>query len=587
MLCFPALLLLALPHSSAGDPSQAPVVLRSYDLSSAVPFQAQQPQGARLFPLLVDSSWSGLFEHEMSGGGAEMLVELARDAWAEEFQQPDRVLMLDEHQRLVVRAPEAVHKGVAQLIAFWEQAFATGTELVIDVALAERPPAAFAPALVGPAEADKLLASWGGGARRQSYRLRIAPGALGTLEDARLIDVVPEFNCEIAQSSAVLDPVTEQVQTGLRLCARTAPAPGGQWLALAAGWSEAAGALREDALRVSAMLVSDKGSETLSMGARIQGLDIEARSFALNAFLPEGRVLLLQTATQVQAAHSAALVAIRAAGPAPQRELQLALEGLEERGRFQVHNGQFAFPPRVLLASENLGGLSQPECLLRGNDVQAHLTAQLFPPNFEPLHSLLDYEYSMLTNWEPFLILRRSVDGSAETPPGNPDFALVLSRLCPSPRMFQVTLHLRRAGTEPVSVARAVVPLRLGETSAVVLGAESHRLIDYDVEVAQNASVSDPVVVDSFDGAVFQVSAQVGLRGEVLVQLQGLGRVQRTAWTEFDARSPVGGPVSQASFDFVQWRERLSFAKDGAKLAVLGDSGGRGLVLEVEALELR
>lgn len=576
------------PRTAAAEPQ---LLVRTYDLSSAMPWRAGYRNDAVLFPLLLptDSGWN-----EPGASEGEVLVERVQSLYASEFESPGRWLRLDPEAHLVARAPETVHQGIAKLLAFMESAFGQTTELVVDVVSLAGAQSPLPSSVLAAADADKLLAGFG---KRATYRMRIRAGATGTVELATQQDLVVDYNCEVAQAATILDPIVEAVRTGLLLDARAAPAPGGTWLALAMRDAQQVGDVRDVPMRFRSLIVAQDQNVGTQSPRGLQSLCVENRSLAVNTFLPEGKVLAFQTALDVQSRKSSALVCVRAANKALPAELRFKLDGAGTQGDVRAFQWQFALPPRVrayvpegLQPSEP--GQRETDDLMVGAGAQRALHWQWVedPPDML-IDGLRTDDALAVRDWRPWLFVNRE---EGYPPPETPseDTAVVLSRLAPSTRLVQLAFTLRRPGAPNAAVARAVLPVRVGETSAFVLGTEQHRLYDYNVEIAQSAAVADPLVYDSFDGIWVVARPEAGVSGDASVVVTARARVQRGEARTFDAQASTIGDVEEATFDRLLVHEKLAFPKDGSVRTIqLGDpsgaSGPGALVLDVEMTDVR
>lgn len=586
------LLALALACSATANDTavQSPLVLRSYDLSAIQPSLPAQRMAARLLPRLLSGSGAAERGSERTSQADELVAEIEH-LYGAELQQEGRSIQLWDGARLVVRAPEAVHQGVAQLLEFWENAFASSTELTIDCVRLDAPGLAATPGLVTLADADRMLGALPPAAQRRTYRIVVAPGETGALELVATKRLVVDLDCEIAQEAGLLDPKVENVETGVRIEAACAPAPGGVWLALVQRELALLG-VRETELRTHVQISADSSFEERSLARELQGADVLNSSLGFNAFLPEGKALVVQTSLGVETGRTSALLVVRAAGPTPPREYHLALNGLGRRGEIDVYAWGFSAPPSVT-AKGRYGALDEFSLAAWSNESaeERALFVQFDHASADPLFGFLQDDPAEFHHlWGPFLVAGADSEPASDGAKRREIHALVASRLAPAPRLLQVTLTLKRARGSGEALARAVLPVRLGEQGFVVLGTESHRLWDYDVEVAQKASIADPLVCDSFDGFVGAVRPRLAAGGGIAVELYGEARVQHGPAREFDARATTIGALWQADFDQVSLRERVVFPKDARKPVVLGDAGGNGpggLQLEVEVAELR
>lgn len=577
--------------STSDTAAQAPLVLRSYDISAAQPWGPVSRGWLQLLPRLFagPQEFSRGEEHEPRP--EELLAQLEH-LYGAELQQEGRSLELRSAKQLVVRAPEAVQQGVAQLVEFWENAFAASTELAIDCVRLEGQGLAAPSGLLSIADAERLLAALPAAAQRRTFRLSVAPGEAGSVDLTATHRLVTDLNCEIAQEAGLLDPDVESVPTGLRIDVRCAPAPGGLWLALVQRDVTLLG-VREVDVRSHVQIATESAVEDRPLARKLQGADLLDGSLGLNAFLPEGKALVVQTALGVETGRASTLFVVRAVGATAARESHLALNGLGRRGEIDAYALEFSAPPTVVARADQIDFEHFSLATWRHDSEDSRaLLAQLERGSADALIGYLSDEPAEAhTTWGPYLVVRAEPDPVSDGPRRRELHSLVASRLAPAPRMVQVTLTLKRAHTAGEPLARAMFPVRIGEQGFVVLGTESHRVCDYDVEVAQKASIGDPVVCNTFEGFVGIVRPRPAAAGGLALELYGEARIQRGPAREFDPRASTLGAIWQADFDQLSLRERVVFAKDArTRTVVLGDagmSGPGGLQLEVEVTELR
>jgi hypothetical protein len=128
--------------------------------------------------------------------------------------------------------------------------------------------------------------------------------------------------------------------------------------------------------------------------------------------------------------------------------------------------------------------------------------------------------------------------------------------------------------------------MRLEHSAAVTLAIEDPVVFDYDVEVAQEASVADALVFSEFEGLVLWLHATKSPRGDLVLDVSA-GGSQMTGQRE---TIDLGAhDLEQTTFDQVLARQRITFRADqpGPWKAVIGDAGsGKGstgsLRLEIE-----
>lgn len=580
-----------------GDPganaAPIPLVLRRYDISAAVAWHATPRVGERVFPSLLGPPGVSKLEDWVDAGAwdpdAEQLIAIVQAVYAEEFQSAGRTLWDDGNAHLFVRAPESVHKGIQELIAAFESACARPTEIAVDIVRQPAGAAAIESSIVSPADAERLLGA--AGATRMSYVLRIPAGNVGWLDATTRQDLVIDYDVEVAQASVQFDPVVAAVESGVRIEARCSPAPGGAWLALVMRDVLPVGGAREIPFDSTTSITTERGPNALRGPSTLQSLSAQTRALGLNTLLPEGKAMLIQTALGTRDAQGSTLVCLRLVGAAPPRQLEIGPQSAARDRRGTLVNAQFAVPPRCypLNPGEDFEGQidhvrslrwrRHPEEALAIYSVlgqrRVDEVAGLFPENLE--REIVG----------PWVLLRVDPAQSPSADDPTEDVATILARAAPSTRLLQLRLTLERKGSPPI--ARASVPLRTGEASTLVLGAEATYVADYDVEVAQSAAILDPIVAIAFEGFVVRALPRSGVDGSPSLDLSVLASARREPAREFEPRPVSAGSVTEETMEELIAHERMFFGKPGgaARSVTLGDGAGSGLSLIVELDEVR
>ena len=570
-----------------GDPTREAGELRTYDLQPLlVPYRAE----FELQVLPCRGSPGGMEERERFDTG--IVIELVRALCAPEFEYEGRSLQ-EQGGVLCVTAPAAVQERVAKVISFLGTALSARTELAVDELVLAEPLAKDPAPLLSPEEAQRLLA--GAGVHR-SWKIAVRPGWTGTALSQRAISFVSDWNCEIAQGAAILDPVVDVVPAGDAIACGAAPAPGGMWLALLARSGESAGP-KDHPLEVYATVATDStpvpnpqpnqpaaraGGRTLQAGPRVwQSVPIAMHALALNCFLPDGKVLCLAGTLAAGEPRGSRLLFVRRlnAPGAPVQGIALDPKGSGGRDLVLVDTGWLR-PPFCASEGDLRGGGALP---LRADEETERLRFLLHGADSGRAHELLgDLPGCDVFDSSAWLVIARN-SRSGESPQIDPAVTR-LGNGAPMPQSFSAELTLRRG---PNVIARSTLALRSGVASTVVVGAEDELLYDWDVEVAQSASVADPQIKASFEGLCARLRVERDAVSGLLLDIRGFGQARIGELRNLDPQVPTVGPMSQATWDRLGIEERLTLPADGPKKAVFGDSGGAGMLLEVTLGELK
>jgi hypothetical protein len=226
------------------------------------------------------------------------------------------------------------------------------------------------------------------------------------------------------------------------------------------------------------------------------------------------------------------------------------------------------------------------------------LSARFAPSSLDLLGEFLTESDDQLSirNVGPCLFLSRdpsSTRGTAPLLPGpGTDGVSILDAFTPAARIVQVTALLRRAGGT-LPIARCSIPIRIGESGCAVLGTESIEVGDYNVEVAQSASIADTVMRIGFDGIALEFRPGFAPSGNLTIGLTARAHVRRGERRELSLGVRSLGTLDESTYDQLFVRETLVFAKaeSAPKRFLLGDASQNStlgtLSLEVEAVEVR
>lgn len=596
-------LLLSLLSVDGGPRSAEPSVVKVYDLTTALPGPMLHGGVETLLPYLAGND-----RYDDQDGdpmnGSDTLIDLLRGMCGDEFDYEDRSIRLEENGRLIVQAPPALQARTEGYLAFLESVFGPSLELRIDaVELPEGAAAEAIPALLSPADADKLLAR-GGRAGVQSWRLRVRAGDTAGLDLTRVASMVTDYDMEIAQASAVADPIVDDVAVGVRLFARGAPSAGGTWLSLILRRGDPLGEIVQRRIPVAGQVTTQEWIQTQAVASAYQRIDVLNRSLALDTYLPENRVLAIQSAilsgtrTRVEV-----LLVRRESGSLPIfKQIALDKKGEAAGGKLLFLNGESIVPPTCHVEAGAIPSSSVPSAWLmtkpRDGNREFGVWANFGDESLDVLRDLLGAsdEDLEIRNVGPCLFIRRDANSARRDAPllpsregAGPDF---IERYAPLPRVAQISATLRRAGAS-APVARCSIPIRFGENGCVVLATEAIELADYDVEVAQSSSVADSVMRIGFDGIALRLRPALALSGDLVLDLVARAHVRRGEARELDLGVPGLGTLDESTHDQMFAREKLVFGKaeGAAKRFVLGDasesSTAGSLSLEIEAVEVR
>ena len=592
-----ALVLSLLPTS--GDAAEAAEnVLRVYDLSSVAASheEEQDPFDVVLLPFLrlhyeMDDD---IYSEVEEGGGAEGLVDLITNLYGDEFDYEGRTIHLGAKGKLAVRGPEALHQRIDELISFFDQSINAQVDLLVDVVRFAPGAGAAVPAgsVIDAAEAESWLGGAAQGAERESYRVSLRSDRATVLDMTRNVAALVDYDVEIAQGSAIADPITGSAVLGTRLALRGAAGNDGLFLALS--WrrgDETPGASSRELN--SKLMIASADEQVTYVGASptVENLQVAGRAAGLNTYLPDGKALVLHTDVGLSRYAVEEVIVLRVAGGGLAGQRTLAFD---DRG--------------VELVVADLGSLSPPRCVATGallwpGYVPEHLSSRLWRRTLlatQLWRGEEDFHVDVLLEGVRYLTEDRMGRWLVTRPDGSggpPEAIAAEQRLLrstfaalqPDPGLVDLSFRLTRAGGEgPAADIGARFPVRLGESCTVVLGIEELEVRDYDVEVAQYAATADPIVFHAFDGLALWARPERDPKGGMLIEVRGGGHLLlgREALPLGIETMPF---VDQSDFAhlFVSERVRMQRGDDGRWRTVFGLAGGGGtseplqLVVEV------
>jgi hypothetical protein len=560
----------------AGPADEVPaMIVRSYDLRGVAPLQPSQNPALRLLPYGITMNMEVPGVEETEGVDVNVIVDAIMGLMGSEFEYEGRGLHVENGDRLVVAAPRDVQEKVQRALTAFEQAFSSGVDVSVDV-LTVKPDVDLArlvpSAVIGSAEADRLLGDLKGVTEKaSSQRVRLQLGRSSVIDLSRQIAFVRDYDVEIAQSAATADPIVDTARIGTQLVLRGAPAADGISLAVFVRRADLAGDVRKREFPISAGIVSEHGGLAIEEVARdLQSPDIQFRSLALNTFLRDGQALVATISVDGPKPKSQEVLVLRLAGertPVVQT-LRLDVSGTDgTMARELTLVDASLLAPSVLEIEPlvpSIAGLSYSSPS-GGDQPVGFLFARLHEPSLDAAVEALrlafpDYSFPCVRS---LIVNVHEVSSGGE----NPQIKPVALELAPKQVVRSVTLALKRSGRS----ARICIPVRVGEVSAGVAGLEQMVVSDYDVDVANDATVPNPVTQAIVDGVGFWLRSSLTPSGDLALEVKLKANLRVDDGRESEVRSPFYKVLDLPVFDTLWIDERLSFG-GGTKEITLGDA---------------
>lgn len=551
-------------------------VLATYDLRTVMPrWDAGTSWSQTLLvpPAVSPHEEVASIEHslEYADLASFELLDLLTQVLGDELRREGRELLVEGHT-LTVLAPPSLHEQVRAILAGLEATLAGTVALRVDVlSLAESGGEAggeLAPAgLLGEEEASQLVGALvARGAKHESFALALSAGRTARVEAFRRIPFLFDYDAEIAQSMAVLEPVMAETRAGTRLALRGLPVAGGLALSTLLLRSDLVGPMGTLPLSGKVLLSAPEGgpSEFLDGPDSIQSPDVLVRGLAFDAFLPEGKALALTLEASLGKVRSRELVLLRRQGvgassyvarpiPRTNRTLIALDAGLFRRPRMEFdatpwfdENG--AHPSVVASFDGEISGF---------------------------LLEWMKARFSVWRRFGPWLLI-------VTDPAWDRDSAAELDRLVqalrPETASRTVAIDLRAPGRDGASAVRVRLPLLVGSSAGLVLARGRTAVTDYSSEVANGAGMSDPWVSSIFEGLALALSVQ-----GTTVEAKGMAQLFDDADGTLQSAYALLGPLQVPQPRVLRFDERLVLSERPGPLRIGGalERGDTGLTLEI------
>jgi hypothetical protein len=307
-------------------------------------------------------------------------------------------------------------------------------------------------------------------------------------------------------------------------------------------------------------------------------------SLAVNAFLPDGKALAFVTSAGLESR----VVFVRQTGvtPPPTVSLPEDLKRVTSRSATMLVRTDGVNLPQVQVDPRpEMPHLLNPwRSLDDGNPLVLAAIGRSWTVDAQAVlgHSGEDYETLDLG---AYVALMGSTRESIERA-----IARFLQN-APVPQSLAVTLTLRRGTREPAALARAVVPLRVGVPSVVVVGRESVADLVASPEVATGSSGIDTEIGRLFDGIAVSVALGAGAGGTLTLVVDAHARWSRVAPRDFESGGAISARLQLPDADMLDVRRTVVLAKadGGPRKVTLGNAGtsAEALTLDVEVVDLR
>lgn len=566
---------------AAGDPAtQAPPadsIVRVYDLRSVTP-DYDDGDGLEQSLLLPPSDrwWDlprGNLAELYETASSEVVVDLLGQILGDELRYEGREINLTGDSKLLVLAPEELQVKVAAALGMLEEIVAASAEIGVDIL--EVPAGVEMPAggLVDEAEAERLLSQLAGrGAPHQSYTVRLSAGRTGYVDEMQAVPFLVDYDVEIASTAVVYDPYVGEAAAGTRVQLRGVSAPDGVFLSVMLLESQVIGGLEPQTIEALGSVWIEKGHMTVGDGLEVQKVRTFSRSIAFDTFLSTGKAVVVASECRLGQQESREVVFLRL--------LRNGLGGFVSRQIPGTTRRLIAVNSELLgLPKTNMAGPTAEEDnahFRKDPRLVAHVRT-------EPSLFLFDWVKHRFSVWRKMGPWALAVSDPAWDDDAAGELQSLIGGWNPPSDAITVDVRLHGGGGVPV---RWQLPLRSGAGCGVRIGTTSMALVDYDVEVAQNASVHDPTFLTVFEGLAAALATSRGGSGALTLDVRAIGHLVSSPGTVIDPSSPGIGAIDLPGFERLEVAERLGFPAGGQEPVQfrLGDTGQGGSHLQLELI---
>ncbi len=495
----------------------------------------------------------------------ETIVDVVTRILGDEMHFEGREMSLVGTHSLLVLAPASVHAKIRAVLDGLEGAMSAELRVRMDVySLAGPATVASNANIVSLAEADRIGAELASaGAEHTSEDFELYAGRTALLDETRATTFVYDYSVEIAQGSLGFDPVIVNVPEGRRTMLRGFSTGAGAVLSFLTSDTRLEGGLRSRAFGGSGAVghVRDGGLEFVAGPQSIQTADASTTSVACTTFVPQGKAAVFTSDATRAGAVSHQVIVLRVVGDAPASFRSI-----------DIPDSNF----KLMLLNSEVFAASQMNLATYRESIDGHYGHPIVSASHDPSNSqfLFDWLKPRFSVWRRFGPWAVVVTTPAWDNQASDQLAALVASLDASRTTVDVTFDLVASdGSKP---ARWSLPVLTGSTFGAVAGTTSTAMVDYDIEVAQFATISDALVIPIFDGLAGSIGVSES-GGGFVVDMEGYGyRIQRPI-QPLESSGPFTGHVDQVVTDRIAFDERQRVGRGAA--ATIGSNRGMRVVV--------
>ena len=513
--------------------------------------------------------------HEDRVIGSSHFVGLLENLLGDELSGEGCRAEYTQDGRLLVIGPASLQEDVANLLAFFREVNTAAAELTLDfVAL---PGTVDVQSLIDVGKVPALLELASSHSR---HVLHVPTGRSATVSAGKRRHLVLDYDMEIAQGSLILDPIMGDFFEGLEATVRAAPCAGGLLVGLMARRGARVGDTPNKQLDMGAMLGNENGVHFENLPVSVQSPATANRSCGLSAVLSTGKALVVTTR----------------GGESSGTELMILHQtggALSAWSEYELGDGAslvFADPacvmaPRLLASGTGLLAGGSPVTPVLGAEPRLIVGFESLGAGLVKDVLARQGRMGRVDDVGPWLVTWPEADrrGGGNAVGWSDAQHEIFESMQASVIQYEVDLRLQtpEGGAGPV----VRLPIRDGTSASVVLGLERLMVRDYDVEVAQFAAGSDPMVGVAFEGLALWLQASGSSSGQLQLKVRGAVSYAGDGEAAL-VQTPFVSYLDQSDERTLTLREsRALVSKDGHWQVLLGDAPG-GVSLQVHVRTL-
>lgn len=569
--------LLPAPILNDGELEDESTLVR-YDLRPVTPrFDDGTEWQEPIFPVVAGSPEEHVSISELySQAPPEVVLDVVTRILGDEMLRKGRVVMLDGNTSLLVLAPPSVQDQIQRILDTLTGALSASERLRMDVFTIPQAGGdeLVADGVLSVAEADALAAELvGRGAAHRTSTLELLPGRTTVLDQTRMVPCLTDYDVEIAQASMAFDPVVAELREGLRVLVRGAVTGDGLTVSMVLSDSALIGDIGERPLGLRGGVgdAQEGGMLYIEGPTSIQVPDVRSHAVAFSTHVPADGVVAFASESKRGADGARHVVMLRRTGGISAAFTQATFGTV----RLMMVNSEAFGLPRFRIEGASLGW----------DDFGAHPSpvATLVSEPSAFLFDWLKYRFSVWRRLGPWAIV--VTDPAWDNQAGR-ELEQLLGSLDLAQETVRVTADLEDA--QGTRLARWSLPLLAGTRCGAFVGHSTSALVDFDVEVAQFATVSDPVVAPLFEGLSLALDVSGG-PGHV-IDASGLAqRIERPILGRSEAlnfNGPFTGGLDRPTIERLVFSERATVSSGetltvGASSARPSEAPGLRLVVGV------